>query len=138
MILLLTPMLGMALAEQATAAAVPIMTLGVALGFYAAAVRRMFGSIEALVAGGFIITILPLMSQLLPMRIDHHGWQLVCFFAAVWGLSIARCDGSHPWCWELLARCGWKSRLKPALCSVAVRAVSASMDFPRAFSRTHE
>ena len=86
MILLLTPMLGMALAEQVTAATVPILTLGVALGFYAALVRRMFGSVEALIASGLFITILPIMSQLLPMRIDHHGWQLVCFFAAVWGL----------------------------------------------------
>ncbi len=86
MILLLTPILGAASAEHVTAAVVPLLTLGVAFFFYAAATRRLFGTTEALVACGLIITVIPVLSQLLPMRIDHHGWQLVCFFAALWAL----------------------------------------------------
>jgi hypothetical protein len=84
MIVLLTPWLGQALAEQATAAVIPLLVFGVGLAFYADTVRRLFGAMAAIVASGLIITIIPVMTQMVPMRIDHHGWQMVCFFAALW------------------------------------------------------
>ncbi|MEP7348335.1 MAG: hypothetical protein ABI668_00100 [Sphingorhabdus sp.] len=85
-ILLLRPFLGQMLAEQSAAALVPLLTLGIVLIFYAATVRRLFGSIVALLAALLFLTILPAIAQLVPMRIDHHGWQLALFFVASWAL----------------------------------------------------
>lgn len=85
-IIALTPFLGQPLAEQTTAAIVPLFTMGIIMAFYAAAARRIFGGAVALVAAGLLITIIPFTAQVMPMRIDHHGWQLACFAAAVWAL----------------------------------------------------
>nr|WP_315458727.1 hypothetical protein [uncultured Sphingorhabdus sp.] len=85
-LIILTPFLGQSLAEQMTAAIVPLFTMGVIMAFYAAAARRIFGPIVALVATGLLVTIIPFTAQVIPMRIDHHGWQLACFAAALWAL----------------------------------------------------
>lgn len=82
----LTPFVGQALAEQAAAALVPLCTLGVVLLIYAAAARRMFDPATALTATGLVVMIMPFTAQLLPMRIDHHGWQLACFVAILWAV----------------------------------------------------
>lgn len=81
-ILVLTPVFGMALAEHATLAVIPLLTFGLILYLYAATARRLFGPIAALVAASLFITILPAVVQVRPMRIDHHGWQLALFFVA--------------------------------------------------------
>jgi hypothetical protein len=83
---ILTPFLGQSLAEQTTAAIVPLFTMGVIMALYAAAARRIFGPVVALVATGLLVTIIPFTAQVIPMRIDHHGWQLACFAAALWAL----------------------------------------------------
>jgi len=85
-ILLLTPVVGQAIAEQVSASIVPLLTLGVALWFYALGARRLFGAAVAVVATALAITIVPFTTQMLPMRIDHHGWQIVCFASAMWAL----------------------------------------------------
>lgn len=85
-IVLLTPVVGQAIAEQASASIVPLLTLGAALWFYALATRLLFGAAVAVVAAALVIMIVPLTTQMLPMRIDHHGWQIVCFAAALWAL----------------------------------------------------
>ncbi|MFN3450680.1 MAG: hypothetical protein ACK4ZE_00860 [Sphingorhabdus sp.] len=85
-IVLLTPVVGQAIAEQASASIVPLLTLGAALWFYALAIRRLFGAAVAVVAAALVITIVPFTTQMLPMRIDHHGWQIVCFASAIWAL----------------------------------------------------
>lgn len=85
-ILLLTPVVGQAIAEQASASIVPLLTLGVALWFYALGARRLLGAAVAVAATVLVITIVPFTTQMLPMRIDHHGWQIVCFAAAMWAL----------------------------------------------------
>ncbi len=85
-ILLLTPVVGQAIAEQVSASIVPLLTLGVALWFYALGARRLFGAAVAVVAAALVITIVPFTTQMLPMRIDHHGWQIACFASAMWAL----------------------------------------------------
>lgn len=85
-ILLLTPVVGQAIAEQVSASIVPLLTLGVALSFYALGARHLFGAVVAVAATALAITIVPFTTQMLPMRIDHHGWQIVCFAAAMWAL----------------------------------------------------
>ena len=89
-IILLQPILGQGLAEQAAAALVPLLTLAAAMFFYAIAARRVFGPLTAIVASGLLLTLTPFLIQMAPMRIDHHGWQLVCFLAALWALFDQR------------------------------------------------
>lgn len=86
LILLLRPLVGPAAAELWASALLPLFTYGCVLAVFAAMVRRLFGSGAALLAAALLFTILPAMAQLLPMRIDHHGWQLFCFFVAGWVL----------------------------------------------------
>jgi hypothetical protein len=71
-----------ALAEHMALAALPLLTLLIVFWLYASAGRRLFGAAAPLLACALLVTILPVISQLVPMRIDHHGWQLVCFMSA--------------------------------------------------------
>lgn len=86
LIIMLRPLLGQGMAEQAAASILPLLTLAAALFLYALAARRLFGAWVALVASALILTIMPFTTQMMPMRIDHHGWQLVCFASALWAL----------------------------------------------------
>ena len=86
LIVLTRPLLGANLAEQFAASFVPLLTLAAAMYFYALAARRFFGAGVAVVATGLVLTIMHFTTQMAPMRIDHHGWQIVCFVAAVWAL----------------------------------------------------
>ncbi|MEH3103056.1 MAG: hypothetical protein PGN12_04040 [Sphingomonas phyllosphaerae] len=90
-IVLLRPVLGAALAEQVAVVAVPLLTLLAVLALVASIARRMGG--DALVIPAMLMAALtiPLTFQLSPLRIDHHGWQIVCALVAVRAL-IARPD----------------------------------------------
>ncbi|MFN3619834.1 hypothetical protein [Sphingorhabdus sp.] len=85
-IVMLRPLVGQVLAEQVVAALVPLLILAAVLYLYALAARRIFGALTAVVATGLVITIMPFLLQMAPMRIDHHGWQLLCFALALWAL----------------------------------------------------
>lgn len=86
MIVLLRPFLGENLAEQWASALVPLITYGCVLAMFAATTRRLFGKLSAVLAAAAFFTILPATIQIVPMRIDHHGWQLFCFFWASWAV----------------------------------------------------
>jgi hypothetical protein len=90
MILLLRPFLDQAAAEQWAAAIVPILTYGCVLSVFAGTANRLFGKGAALLAAATFFAVLPASRQFLPMRIDHHGWQLFCFFAAAYALFDPR------------------------------------------------
>ncbi len=90
LILLTRPWLGQAGAEQAAAAIVPLLTYALVLALYAAAARRLWGAGAALLTAATLFLILPVIEQLLPMRIDHHGWQIVAFCAALWAFFDPR------------------------------------------------
>lgn len=76
-VLLLTPLLGQAGAEMAAGTIVPLTGLGL--------VALLLGQISVRLAGrnaGVVAVILTLLSpailmQFRPMRIDHHGWQIL-------------------------------------------------------------
>ncbi len=85
-ILLCRPFFGIAVAEHIAVVVVPLMTFGAVLALYAATARRLFGNKAAILAAVLFITILPAVFQLMPMRIDHHGWQLALFFGAILAL----------------------------------------------------
>ena len=87
MILVLRPLLGAALAETVTVITIPLLTLLAALMLVGRLTAKFFDTetvgIACLVTGigG------PLLFQMTPMRIDHHGWQVVLALAALNGLA---------------------------------------------------
>ncbi len=85
-IVVLRPWCGPPLAEHIALVVVPLLTLLVALSLIAAIARRLGG--EALVLPALLMAALsiPLTFQLSPLRIDHHGWQIVLALAVTRGL----------------------------------------------------
>ncbi len=82
-ILLLTPFLGSADAELSALVAVPLITLFIAMLLAARIAWRLMGDEEATLTSLVIALSVPLLFQLGPLRIDHHGWQVVCALVAV-------------------------------------------------------
>ena len=83
----LAPLLGNALAEQVTLVAVPLIALFLAMLLAGRLAWRMLGD-GAIVYTCLILALLtPVTAQLQPLRIDHHGWQIVTLLAALNGLT---------------------------------------------------
>lgn len=84
--LIFTPVLGLHAAEHVSAIVVPLVTLYAVLLLIGRMSFRLFDEeatgLSCLVAA----MAMPLMHQLRPMRIDHHGWQVVCGLVAVGAL----------------------------------------------------
>ena len=87
MILVLRPLLGQPLAEMVTCIAVPMLTLLCALGLIGRLAGRLFTVEIAGFACLFAALSIPAMFQFQPLRIDHHGWQIVLALAALNGLA---------------------------------------------------
>lgn len=86
LIVLLTPWLGAADAEMAAMILVPMITLGVILAVVARLASRFFDRDETTFAC-LVLGLSPtLVAQVLPLRIDHHGWQVACVMIALLGL----------------------------------------------------
>ena len=85
-ILALTPLAGAANAELAALVAVPLVTLFIAMLLAARIAWRLMGDEEATLTSLVMALSVPLLFQLGPLRIDHHGWQVVCALVAVNGL----------------------------------------------------
>ncbi len=109
MILILRPLLGTGLAELVTAVMIPLLTLLAALMLVGRLTAKFFDSetvgIVCLVTGigG------PLLFQMTPLRIDHHGWQVVLSLVALNGLA---------------ARHAWRGGLTVGLALAALLAIS--------------
>ncbi len=85
--LLFKPFAGAAWAERLAAGIAPLLPLGVTLIALAVTTRRLIApvawTLAILVLFGCSSTLLMFM----PMRIDHHGWQLACLAWTVAGLA---------------------------------------------------
>ncbi len=84
---LLWPIMGMENATVGAAIIVPLITLGCIIYLTAKLARRLIGSeavLPALVALGMSI---PLLGQIMPLRVDHHGWQIVMALTALCGAT---------------------------------------------------
>jgi hypothetical protein len=81
-ILLLRLPIGQGLAEHIAVVVVPLLTYGAVMWLMARIATQVADRRAGLVAGGALFAVLPATMQLAPMRIDHHGWQLVMFLAA--------------------------------------------------------
>ena len=86
----LTPLVGQAWAEGAALIAVPLLTLLIAVLFTGRVAAWLFGR----ETGGWAVLVAGMMPMLVlqfqPLRIDHHGWQIACFAAALFGLAERR------------------------------------------------
>ena len=84
--LLLRPLLGAAAAEHVAAVAIPLVTLLCAMALLAAIVRRCVAPEAWWWAPALLLMASPALGMMVPLRIDHHGWQIACLLAMVWGL----------------------------------------------------
>lgn len=82
-IFVLTPVLGASTAEMAALIIVPLFTLFLAMLLTARIAWRLNGETEAGLACVAMALSMPLLFQFGPMRIDHHGWQIVFALLAV-------------------------------------------------------
>jgi len=84
--LLLKPLLGAATAETATMVIVPLVTLGIAMWLVMKIAEPLFDRNIAILAAALTATAVPIVAQIRPMRVDHHGWQIVLALTALWTL----------------------------------------------------
>lgn len=82
--LLLKPLIGATTAEIAAMVIVPLLTLGIAMWLVAKITEQVFDRNIAILAAALMATAVPIVAQIRPMRVDHHGWQIVLALAALW------------------------------------------------------
>lgn len=88
-IVTLRPILGQAIAEIVACVTVPMMTLGViCLGLFGG-LRNFLGTHRALLTVALLVTSFPILVQLAPLRIDHHGWQIAMATFVLGGVIAA-------------------------------------------------
>ncbi|RYY24958.1 MAG: hypothetical protein EOP62_14990 [Sphingomonadales bacterium] len=80
---LFTPLVGPWWADRIALTAVPLLTLLTVIALGAELTRRVAGLERAKMAVLLAPLSVPLIYQLRPMRIDHHGWQIALALAAV-------------------------------------------------------
>ncbi len=94
-ILALRPLLGAGNAEIAALLIVPMLTLAVVLVLIARVAWERLGREQTVLACLMCAMSVPVMTQIRPMRIDHHGWQVAAALLAMNGLMTrhARAGG---------------------------------------------
>ncbi len=123
-ILLLAPLLGTALAEQVALVLVPLLTLGIAMLLAARIAWRLIGEEAATFTCLVMAMSVPLIMQLRPLRIDHHGWQVVAALAAINAL-LARSPRTGGWLAGLALAAGLSISLEGLPFAAAMAAVLA-------------
>ncbi len=86
MILIFRPLAGQALAEVIACVTVPMMTFAVICFSMFASLRGFLGNGRALLAIALLVTTFPILTQLAPLRIDHHGWQITMAVGLLGGM----------------------------------------------------
>ncbi|MBH1991695.1 MAG: hypothetical protein I8H86_02275 [Sphingomonadaceae bacterium] len=89
--LLLRPLIGAAEAELIACVTVPLLLLGGLVVALFIAARRLAGDGPALLGVVLLLTAPSILVQYTPLRIDHHGWQIMLATIALIGVM----DG-HP------------------------------------------
>jgi hypothetical protein len=90
------PIVGQALSTRIAVTMVPLLTLLVVMALAAELTRRLSGMEQAKSAVLLAPLSVPLLYQLRPLRIDHHGWQIAFALLAVVALvgKPGRCSGA--------------------------------------------
>lgn len=86
-ILVLAPFIGQANAEVAAMVLVPLLTMGLALLLAGRIAWRYLRGDAVLFACLALAMSVPVVHQLRPLRVDHHGWQIVLALVAANGLT---------------------------------------------------
>lgn len=87
MIVILRPLVGTAQAEMITMIAVPLLTLLITLMLVGRLTAKFYNG-ETVVMVCLVTSFgLQLLFQMTPLRIDHHGWQVVLALVALNGLA---------------------------------------------------
>ncbi len=93
-ITLFTPLMGNGLAEHVAVTLVPLLILGATMAGLAAIVRRAVGPDAWAWPMVLLMMATPVVGMMSPLRIDHHGAQLLCLVLMLWGLgSSTRLQG---------------------------------------------
>ncbi|MXO91538.1 hypothetical protein GRI41_11945 [Altererythrobacter aquaemixtae] len=87
-ILALSPFVGAPAAETAALIIVPLVTLGAILFVIGRLAWRLFDVDVAGISCLCMALFAPIVFQLQPMRIDHHGWQIFTVVLALWACSL--------------------------------------------------
>ena len=90
LIALSRPLLGQRAAETIAMVAVPIVTLGVAQALVGEIARRRAGAAAGLLAAACCLLSIGAWYAMRPLRIDHHGWQIVAGLGLVFALTGKR------------------------------------------------
>lgn len=90
-ILAARPLVGAARAETVAIIIVPLVTLGIAMLLVNRIALKLMTSRAALVAAAATPLSLGALKQMRPMRIDHHGWQIVMAL-----LGVLACFDERP------------------------------------------
>jgi hypothetical protein len=85
--LALAPLIGGAAAERWAVAAAPLLPLLAAMGALAVTVRRLVSPYAFALGIAIFLCGHSVRNQFVPLRIDHHGWQLACLAVAVMALT---------------------------------------------------
>lgn len=86
-IMALTPLLGQPTAEMVVSTALPMLVLGAAMLIAGLIAARMVGRAWAPAAALCIPFSAITYPQVMPLRVDHHGWQLVLALTLLWALT---------------------------------------------------
>lgn len=87
LILLLRPMMGGADAARWACAIAPVLAFGAGLFGMMLAVRRLVDRWAFFLAAAILMCATTTMLMWMPLRIDHHGWQLATLIVAVAGMA---------------------------------------------------
>lgn len=87
MIAILRPLVGTAQAEMITMITVPLLTLLIALMLAGRLTAKFFNGETVVMVSLVTCFGLQLLFQMTPLRIDHHGWQVVLALVALNGLA---------------------------------------------------
>ena len=89
-ILLLKPFVGFGAAEKAAVAVAPLLPLGLAMTSLALTVRRLVAPAAFALGALLILCGQSALFMFMPLRIDHHGWQLALLALTVAGSADPR------------------------------------------------
>lgn len=82
----LRPFFGAHMAEIIACVTVPMLTLAtMCLSLYAA-LKRFLGAHRTVLTVALLVTSFPILTQMAPLRIDHHAWQIVASVGVLGGV----------------------------------------------------
>lgn len=90
LILIFRPFVGTGWAERLACGIAPLLPLGVVFGALSFTVRRLVAPAAWPIALLTLFGATSLLAMFMPMRIDHHGWQLACLSLTLAGLVDPR------------------------------------------------